>query len=200
MTKISELTECHACEVDNYVLCNTCKMYYDIHSNSELCNTCYECFDNIDDEDYESDDYESDDYEPDNFNYLLNDTILSDTGENVDYDNSVIAFRYVGLEDYTICLRIDRQKNLNLDEWRSGEKSGEILKELKKIVRELRKLKYINNSTEFLLVAEDLNYNNGLDNLVRYYDRIGFYIDAERNSQDCDNTAMKSTIKTFLSK
>tara|TARA_R110002110_G_scaffold232007_3_gene447698 strand:+ start:5756 stop:6160 length:405 start_codon:yes stop_codon:yes gene_type:complete len=132
--------------------------------------------------------------------YLLNNTLLSDTDENVDYDDSVISFSYCGLEDFEIRLRIDRQKKLHLDEWRSGEKSGEILKELKKIVRHLVKLKYINDSTEFLLVAQDLNYNNGLDNLVRYYDRIGFYIDRERNSRDYDNTAMKSTIKTFLSK
>ena len=124
--------------------------------------------------------------------------MLSDTDENVDYDDSVISFSYCGLEDFEIRLRIDKQKRLHLDEWRSGEKSGKILKQLKTMVRELRKLKYVTNSTEFLLVAEDLNYNNGLDNLVRYYDRIGFYIDKQRNSPDPENLAMKSTVGVFL--
>ena len=130
--------------------------------------------------------------------YLLNNTMLSDTDENVDYDDSVISFSYCGLEDFEIRLRIDKQKRLHLDEWRSGEKSGKILKQLKTMVRELRKLKYVTNSTEFLLVAEDLNYYNGLDNLVRYYDRIGFYIDKQRNSPDPENLAMKSTVGVFL--
>jgi len=130
--------------------------------------------------------------------YLLNDTMLSDKDENVDYDDSVISFSYCGLEDFEIRLRIDNEKRLHLDEWRSGEKSGEILKQLKKMIRELIKLKYITKSTEFLLVAQDLNYNNGLDNLVRYYDRIGFYIDKERNSPDPETLAMKTTIDRFL--
>ena len=131
--------------------------------------------------------------------YLLNNTMLADKDENVDYDDSVISFSYCGLEDFEIRLRIDNEKRLHLDEWRSGEKSGEILKQLKKMIRELIKLKYITKSTEFLLVAQDLNYNNGLDNLVRYYDRIGFIIDKERNSTDPETLAMKSTIEIFLS-
>ena len=132
--------------------------------------------------------------------YLLNKTFLMDTDENVDYDDSTLNIVYVGDCDFTIDLRVDRQKHIWLDLYRSGESSGEIVKVLKQIIKELIKLKFINNNTRFCLVAEDINYKNGLDNLVRYYDRLGFRYDAVLDGpQQIDTTFMSCYIKTFLS-
>ena len=130
--------------------------------------------------------------------YLLNKTFLIDTDENVEYDDSILNIVYVGNRDFTIHLRIDSSKRIHLDQWISGEKSGKILCELKKIINKLIKLKHINLSTEFLLDAEDLNREDGLDRLVRYYKRLGFIEDPE-NDKDVDYVlAMKSTIGKFL--
>ncbi len=66
------------------------------------------------------------------------------------------------------------------------------------IISELIKLNFINKSTKFHLVAMDLNYENGLDNLVRYYDRIGFWIDSYNNSTDENPLSMMTTITHFM--
>ncbi len=130
--------------------------------------------------------------------YLLNKTFLIDTDENIEYDDSILNINYVGNKKFTINLRIDNSKRIHLDEWMSGEKSGKILCELKKIINELIKLKHINLSTEFLLLAQDLNFQNGLDRLVNYYKRLSFVEDTE-NKSDYDNVlSMKSTIGKFL--
>ena len=76
--------------------------------------------------------------------------------------------------------------------------SGMILKELIHVIKELIKLNFINTSTKFHLVAMDLNYDNGLDNLVRYYDRIGFWIDSCLNSTDENTLSMMTTISHFI--
>tara|TARA_R110000751_G_scaffold8884_1_gene34460 strand:- start:584 stop:967 length:384 start_codon:yes stop_codon:yes gene_type:complete len=105
---------------------------------------------------------------------------------------------YDGYCDYEITLRIDDTNRLWLDHYKSGEESGMILKELIHVIKELIKLNFINNSTKFHLVAMDLNYENGLDNLVRYYDRIGFWIDSYNNSTDENTLSMMTTISHFI--
>ena len=131
--------------------------------------------------------------------YLLNNMFLIDRDENVEYDNSTLNIVYVGLEDFTIELRVDNQHRLWLDLWRSGEASGEIYKLLKKLIRELVKCKLIFMDTRFCLVAQDINCKNGLDNLVRYYDRLGFIYDPVLDSRDPETTFMSCYVKTFLS-
>ena len=130
--------------------------------------------------------------------YLLNKTFLIDTDENMEYDDSILNIVYVGNRDFTIHLRIDSSKIIHLDQWMSGEKSGKILSELKKIINQLIKLKHINLSTEFLLEAQDLNFQNGLDRLVKYYKRLGFIEDKENKCDYDDMLVMKSTIGKFL--
>lgn len=105
---------------------------------------------------------------------------------------------YDGYCDFEIQLRIDLDKRLWLDHYKSGEESGMILKELIHLIKELIKLNCINNSTKFHLVAMDLNYDNGLDNLVRYYDRIGFWFDSCLNSTDENTLSMMTTISHFM--
>ena len=131
--------------------------------------------------------------------YLLNNMFLIDTDENVEYDDSTLNIVYVGDCDFTIELRVDTQKRLWLDLWRSGEASGEIVKLVKKLIKELIKHKYIHSKTRFCLVAQDINCKNGLDNLVRYYDRIGFMYDKVLDSNDPETTFMSCFISTFLS-
>ena len=130
--------------------------------------------------------------------YLLNKTYLMDNDENVEYDDSILNINYVGKKDFTIELRIDSSQKIHLDMWRSGEKSGAGLRELKKIIRCLIKLKHINLSTEFLLEASDINHGNALDRLIKYYERIGFTEDKENKSEYDDMFSMKSTIAKFL--
>ena len=105
---------------------------------------------------------------------------------------------YDGSYDYEITLRIDDRNRLWLDHYKSGEDSGMILKELIHVIKQLIKLNFINTSTKFHLVAMDLNYNNGLDNLVRYYDRIGFWFDAYHNSSDENTLSMMTNISHFI--
>ena len=105
---------------------------------------------------------------------------------------------YDGSYDYEITLHIDDTNRLWLDHYKSGEDSGMILKELIHVIKELIKLNFINTSTKFHLVAMDLNYNNGLDNLVRYYDRIGFWFDAYHNSSDENTLSMMTNISHFI--
>ena len=105
---------------------------------------------------------------------------------------------YDGYCDYEITLRIDDTNRLWLDHYKSGEESGMILKELIQVIKQLIKLNFINNSTKFHLVAMDLNYDNGLDKLVRYYDRIGFWIDSYHNSTDKNTLSMMTTISHFI--
>ena len=124
---------------------------------------------------------------------------LIDRDENVEYDDSTLNIVYVGLEDFTMELRVDNQNRLWLDMWRSGEASGQIYKLLKKLIRELVKCKHIGNGTRFCLVAQDINCKNGLDNLVRYYDRLGFRYDPVLDSNDPETTFMSCYVKTFLS-
>ena len=105
---------------------------------------------------------------------------------------------YDGSYDYEITLHIDDTNRLWLDHYKSGEDSGMILKELIQVIKQLIKLNFINNSTKFHLVAMDLNYDNGLDKLVRYYDKIGFWIDSYHNSSDENTLSMMTTISHFI--
>ena len=105
---------------------------------------------------------------------------------------------YDGSYDYEISLRVDDRQLLWLDHYKSREDSGMILKELIHVIKELIKLNFINKSTKFHLVAMDLNYENGLDNLVRYYDRIGFWIDSFNNSTDENTLSMMTNITHFM--
>ena len=109
-----------------------------------------------------------------------------------------LLIEYDGSYDFEIQLRIDDNKRLWLDHYKSGEDSGMILKELIHVIKQLIKLNFINNSTKFHLVAMDLNYDNGLDNLVRYYDRIGFWFDSCLNSTDENTLSMMTTISHFI--
>ncbi len=123
---------------------------------------------------------------------------------NGDFTMEGDTIEYTGEAEIVITLHI-YHNTIKLYRWLSYEESGYIVKELVNILTELLNQKYIDNDVYITLIACDISEENegrieypGLNNLVRYYDRLGFFYDSQRNSNDPDTLAMKCNIKKFL--
>jgi hypothetical protein len=113
---------------------------------------------------------------------------------------------YTGEAEITMTLHLYNHDNtIKLSRWLSFEESGYIVEVLVNILTELLNQNFIDKTTYITLIACDISDENegridnpGLDNLVRYYDRLGFVYDSQRNSTDPDTLSMKCNIHNFL--